>query len=311
MAQITFAIPTYNRKDFLKQAIESVLKQTFQDFEIIVFDNASTAYDVSQFLESFKDTRITLNRNSQNIAGFSNMARALNYSFATPYVMAFHDDDYLHPLALEIIMKNLNQHPEAALAFSYMNFVSNPSAMEVFPENSLDVNFKGQLIDTGEFTRVILNNKPVCFSTIVYNTKKIIDLETLSEFSIWRDRPLLLEMSKKGGAVIIEQNLVNYRVHKSQISQGKEPASEANQFLKKLMSYYLSCLPKPLSPKDEALFYGFTSSSLLRSLARSKNFSDFRNILKDLKDSGLLKINRVSARGWYYLFKDTLKRLAA
>ena len=89
--KVTVAIPTYNRAHYLPEAIESVLAQTFQDFELLILDNASTD-NTPELVKSFKDERIRYVRNQTNIGMFGNCNKALELARGE-YVIIFHDDD--------------------------------------------------------------------------------------------------------------------------------------------------------------------------------------------------------------------------
>ena len=78
--KVSVIIPTYNRANLLSRAINSVLSQTFQDFEIIVFDNFSN-YNVEEFLKEFNDNRITLLRSDKNVGNVENLLRYSHINF--------------------------------------------------------------------------------------------------------------------------------------------------------------------------------------------------------------------------------------
>ena len=101
MHRISIAIPTYNRKDYLKKCIESILSQSFSDFKIYVFDNCSD-YNIEKFINDFSDTRIELIKSPQNLGNIGNFERIYNYDFPSEYLVIFHDDDTMHPKFLEI-----------------------------------------------------------------------------------------------------------------------------------------------------------------------------------------------------------------
>ena len=62
---VSVIVTTYNRKELLKETIDSILNQTFKNFELIVVDNFSD-YDFSAHLESFNDDRIKTFQNQNN-----------------------------------------------------------------------------------------------------------------------------------------------------------------------------------------------------------------------------------------------------
>ncbi|MDX1741715.1 MAG: glycosyltransferase family A protein, partial [Rhodothermales bacterium] len=110
--RFSVCIPNYNYGHYLGQTIESVLNQTFQDFEIIVADNASTDDSVA-VVESFGSDRIRLLRNRYNIGFSPNLDRATR-SATGEYMILLSSDDLMRPDALEIYDRTLTQAKELA-----------------------------------------------------------------------------------------------------------------------------------------------------------------------------------------------------
>jgi glycosyltransferase involved in cell wall biosynthesis len=90
--EITVVIPTYNRAYLLKKAIESVLQQTFQSFEIIIIDDNSSD-NTEQIVHQFSDQRIQYIRNAKNEGAAA--ARNIGILHASGKYIAFLDDDDL------------------------------------------------------------------------------------------------------------------------------------------------------------------------------------------------------------------------
>lgn len=102
--KISVLIPLYNRKHYIAQAIDSVMAQTFQDYEVIVRDDGSTDGS-ADFVEERYATEIflgklKLRRNEKNIGEFPTDNRLLNEA-AGKYIMLLHSDDMYLPHALE------------------------------------------------------------------------------------------------------------------------------------------------------------------------------------------------------------------
>ena len=77
---VTIGIPTYNRADgYLKEAIESVINQTYSNLEIIISDNCSSD-DTGLVVKSFKDQRIHYYRHDENIGANNNFNFCLKKS---------------------------------------------------------------------------------------------------------------------------------------------------------------------------------------------------------------------------------------
>ncbi|MEK7613553.1 MAG: glycosyltransferase [Patescibacteria group bacterium] len=90
MTKVSVVIPTFNRSEFLKHAIQSVLDQTFQDFEIIVVDDGDI--DSASVVEKFSDSRITYIQHQTPRRGGS-AARNTGIKVASAPLVAFLDDD--------------------------------------------------------------------------------------------------------------------------------------------------------------------------------------------------------------------------
>ncbi|GAA6621694.1 glycosyltransferase family 2 protein [Scytonema sp. NUACC26] len=95
MPKISVCIPTFNRINLLPYAIESVLKQTYQDFELIVCDDGSQD-GTSNLMFQYTDSRIKYIRHSQNIGKSNNMRSGFDAATGD-YFIKFDDDDRLTP----------------------------------------------------------------------------------------------------------------------------------------------------------------------------------------------------------------------
>ncbi len=110
-AEVTVAIPTRNRPALLRDAIASVLSQTFTNFTILVCDNASTTDNLA-VVEYFSDPRIIYHRHERNIGIQHNWRFALETP-QTKYVALLMDDDLYLPHHLENGLNALVAYPEA------------------------------------------------------------------------------------------------------------------------------------------------------------------------------------------------------
>lgn len=107
--KVGVCIPTYNRAGYLREAIDSVLAQSYQDYELLVVDNASTDH-TSRVVGSYNDPRISYHRNESNIGMVGNWNRCLELAKGE-YVAILHDDDLWLPRFLERTIAVLDLHP--------------------------------------------------------------------------------------------------------------------------------------------------------------------------------------------------------
>ena len=114
--KVSVLIPVYNRKDFLLEAVASILQQTHQDFHIYIYDDGSTDGTGEGLPE---DDRISITRCETN-RGIAH-ARMVLLGMADTEIACWQDsDDYSHPTRLAKMLAFMEQGHD--LAFSYLNF---------------------------------------------------------------------------------------------------------------------------------------------------------------------------------------------
>ena len=114
--KITVIIPTYKRPHLLKRAINSVLCQTFADFKVCVYDNASsdeTQNVVNEIVK--KDNRVVYHCHEKNIGAAKNFQYGL-MQVDTPFFSFLSDDDFLLLNFFETAMRGFVKYPEAAFS---------------------------------------------------------------------------------------------------------------------------------------------------------------------------------------------------
>ncbi len=107
-------IPTYNRADLVKQAVDSVLRQTVSDYEIIVVDDGSTD-DTRQVLESVTPPVRYLFQENRGLAAARNRGIAESRG---EYLAFLDSDDLFEPRLLEAVLATFEAHPEAGAVCS-------------------------------------------------------------------------------------------------------------------------------------------------------------------------------------------------
>jgi len=112
---VSICIPVYNGEKFLHRAINTVLKQTYTNTEIIIVDDRSTDNSWG-IIKAFNDQRIAAVRNDANLGPEGNWNKALGAS-SGEYVKLFHQDDLLAEDCVAKQVRGLETHPDAVLAF--------------------------------------------------------------------------------------------------------------------------------------------------------------------------------------------------
>ena len=103
---VSIIIPTYNRPEYLQRAVQSSLKQTYKNIEVIIIDDHS-GYDVSRVIDGFQDNRLKLYRNETNQGSVISRNRGFGRSSGS-YINFLDDDDELIPEKIELQLKKFN-----------------------------------------------------------------------------------------------------------------------------------------------------------------------------------------------------------
>jgi glycosyltransferase involved in cell wall biosynthesis len=115
---VSIGMPVYNGGKYIKEAIDSLLAQTFKDFELIISDNCSTDGTEAICLEYTKnDKRVRYVKQSQNIGASKNFEFVLQESKGEFFMWAAHDDRW-SPDCINKLTLALKQSEDAGLAFS-------------------------------------------------------------------------------------------------------------------------------------------------------------------------------------------------
>lgn len=115
--RISVLIPVYNAAPFIAATIQAVLAQTFEDFELILLDDASTD-NSAEIVAQFHDKRIIFARNEQNL-GIAATRNKLAAMARGEYVAVLDHDDICRPERLKTQAVFLDSHPEIAMAGSW------------------------------------------------------------------------------------------------------------------------------------------------------------------------------------------------
>ncbi|MBE6460007.1 MAG: DUF1792 domain-containing protein [Alphaproteobacteria bacterium] len=124
--KVSVLMPVYNtREEYLRPAIESILNQTFTDFEFIIINDGSTKEAPAQIIKSYKDKRIKYYKNSKNRGLIYTRNRLM--SLATGEFIAWMDsDDISLPHRLDTQLRYFINHPDVSIVGSWVRIFPTP-----------------------------------------------------------------------------------------------------------------------------------------------------------------------------------------
>src|SRR5690349_8090787 len=126
MPKVSVCIPTYNTARYLPEAIESVLRQDFGDYELIVCDNASTDA-TPEICRSYGDTRLQYKRFDELVNQAGNFNRCLEAARGE-FITLLHADDFFLPGFLTDRVRRLEEKPGLDFVFGAVKIVDAAGA---------------------------------------------------------------------------------------------------------------------------------------------------------------------------------------
>lgn len=310
MPEMSVIMPAYNAAPYLREAVDSILAQTFTDFELIVIDDCSTD-ETPDILSSYNDSRLRVLRNDKNME--RSFSKNLGITEAKAELVAFLDaDDYAMPERLAVQHAFMSDNPEVILSSCYSiimdsNTITRPPSMH----NEI-------------FARLLLTN-PIVQSGVVLRKKALSGLdfwfrdETIpsEDYDLWTRMACLFS----GKLAIIPNPLIKYRLvnftNEAYCSKQRKVAEfsfrtmlDAFALIPTSHEFRLHCLLStdvfPNSPEhiQEAQLW------LHKILDHNKQVKIFEQeaLLKAVRHTWWHFCNRASRRfaqtAWYYLISD-------
>lgn len=212
-------MPVYNGERYLAEAIESLLAQTFRDFELIVADNASTDATPEMVREyARRDSRVRLCRADVNGGLAWNYSRLVDLASGEYFKWAAHDD-LCAPQFLARLVDTLDRHPEAAWCHSWTGFIDETGAPTRGPTGPV-FRYSGQPgrrdARPEQRFRAVMLGSGECYDT--YGLFRLALLRPSGRQRPWfgSDKILIAEMSLKGTFLEVPDVLFFNREHKGQ-----------------------------------------------------------------------------------------------
>ncbi|MBK9291147.1 MAG: glycosyltransferase family 2 protein [Bacteroidetes bacterium] len=285
---VSVLMTTYNREKYLAQAIESVLASTYPNFELIVVDDQSKdrSLEIAQSYAA-KDPRVISVLNEKNLGDYPNRNKAASLAKGK-YLKYVDADDMIYPHGLEILVRNMEQFPEAG--FGLCSLPQDPARLYPFvlsPEEAYRRHyFDKQLFHKAPLSAIIRKD---AFEAV----GRFSGRRYLGDFEMWH------VLAARYPVVLMQQGIVWYRVHEEQEMQH-------NRTNLSIPFKYLMCaeemLNKPECPLNE--------SDRRKALDKVK-WNQARYILgvgKNHSPKIMRELKKESGMSWPEIFKRVLNK---
>lgn len=255
---VSVLMTTYNREKYLSFAAESVLNSTWKDLELIIVDDGSKDRTVSIARDyERKDPRVRVFINEKNLGDYLNRNRAAFHARGK-YLKYVDSDDYIYPWALEIMVKCMEDHPEAGWGLCSMEpNAKRPFPFMLSPKEAYEYHYLGP----GLFRRAPLSS--IIRKDVFDSVDGFRPIRMAGDYEMWH------RLSQSFPVVLMPAGMVWYRVHESQ------EINDYRQYINKYEEIKVHYLDSPQCPLDKE-----TAKSIRnRERASIRNYI-VRNLLK-------------------------------
>lgn len=224
--RVSIGVPVYNGERYIAETLDSLLAQTYTDFELIICDNASTDR-TRQICEAYagKDPRIRYVRNAENIGASGNYRLALDLA-SGEYFRWANSDDLFAPAGLERCVEILDREPSVVLAYPKTKFIDERS--NVISEYHDDMHLQSPRASE-RFAQVF---DRLGYVNIIYGLMRagILRQTGLLRKFPGGDIPLVAELSLYGKFHEIPEFLFFRRLHATASSSYRDNVSRTQEF---------------------------------------------------------------------------------
>jgi len=272
---ISVGLPAYKAR-YLKEAINSVLKQTYTDFELIIVNDASPE-NINGIVQDFNDPRIRYYENEKNLGQenlVENWNKVLNYARGEFFVL-FSDDDVYEPTFLEEMLTLLKKRPSMDILHCRVRQVNAEGLTLGFtataPEWENVVDFLYHRISLGRVHYI---------GEFLFRTRVLKDIGGFVDIPLaWgSDIATCCEVGKQNGVLFLSKPLYKYRYSALSLTnsgQFHKKVDGANAFYNWAIKFLNSALSEGyVSELIEIMkreMDDFTSNTIVNALARSSN----------------------------------------
>jgi glycosyltransferase involved in cell wall biosynthesis len=250
---VSINVPCYQQLPYARRAIESILAQSFRDYELTLLDDGASD-EYRDYVASIGDARVHYHRNPVRLGAMRNMFAAIKDGHGK-YTFAFHEDDLVGRHYLEAAVDILERHARCGFVAGEMReFRVEPSADQL--AQRWDGRSYDEAATAADYLRLIFRGIEPMFGSVVYRREAVDRVEPdYDRYATLVDRPFLLAILERWSAAIVRAPMVWYRYHPDDDGRHREMTAE---HILALFETYRAAWPRNWSAQDAALFYAYS-----------------------------------------------------
>lgn len=214
--RVTVLMPIHNGERFLRKAIDSILSQTFTDFEFLIIDDGSNDMSIG-IVESYHDPRIVLKRNITNRGTMFVLNEGMD-SARGEYIIRMDCDDISLPRRLETQVKFMDANPLIGISGGGMRLIKKGRLKNTMTLQTHDTELKITLL----FQTCFFHPTVIIRKSAIGENRYPDNLVYTQDYNFW------ISMADKTGYANLETTLLHFRLHDGQISTRKADLQHSN-----------------------------------------------------------------------------------
>ena len=210
MSKYSIILPVRNGGTYVKECVNSILSQSFTDFNFIVLDNNSTD-GTPEWIESLKDDRIIIYRSTESLGIVGNWSRIVNTA-KNEFITLIGHDDILDPHYLTVMDELIKKYPDASLYQTHFRYIDSkgdtikkglPMKEKQSPEEVLKVFLRTEMDVIG--TGFMMRSKDYDALGGIPDYPNLI----FADFELW------INLARKSYMAVAKEESFAFRVHQS------------------------------------------------------------------------------------------------
>jgi glycosyltransferase involved in cell wall biosynthesis len=292
---ITVLLPAFNAEQYIEEAVQSILDQTYPHFELLVFDDGSTDRTLN-ILKNFKDDRLKVYPSKKNQGYVYHLNQGIKLAKGK-YIARMDADDYSYPKRFALQINYLEKNPQVGLAGTWIKTTGRSHRIVRYPRHSSSIKILLNFYCTFAHPTVMMRKSVLTKNHLFYKAS----FTPSEDFELWSRMQEVTMMAN------IPKVLLRYRMHEGQIGIRKnQKLLEAMQRIQKTQIQKL--IPQ-VTKKELTLHWALSQGLKIKNI----NFLDILKWVQRLKIAN--KKNHAYAPFWFSLnlysifIKYMIKRL--
>lgn len=280
---ISIQIPTYSQEQYIKQALDSALAQTYENLQVIVSDDCSPDYDIFEYLREYKDNpKVIIHRNEKNLGRVGNYRNTLyNLVQGDWFVNLDGDDFFINSNFVSTALVSISKSSEKIAAFQ-----AHATIRKIEENNIPHVNITDNIyvVRGLDYLQYINDSLGFTHASVLYNVNDARNCDFYNINTLDIDYFSYLKILTKGYIIFWNEKVYNWRQHDNQETHRLDFEECKIKFseYEDLVLFYKAVPNKYKMVMFQKTYYDLTLQLMVNLFKQKFNFQDLIFVLKKM-----------------------------